>query len=190
MLLAVRPQGQADDAAGGEGIAQCLAEGTAADLLCGFGIVRQKEGDVEDRHQRVEAAEECGRCDGRLKRAELDAFGHLALLAELSLRENLELDGAVGALSHEGRDLLKQHVTRLLRGFQMADLGDEVRRPCRRCGRKTDDGRQCDCLEPADYPVHSSTSYRWGQERMDGNGGADWLSIAILKNETNLRCVQ
>ena len=38
----------------------------------------------------VEAAEEGGGRDGRLERAKLDAFGHLALLAELALRVDLE----------------------------------------------------------------------------------------------------
>src|SRR5690606_4543015 len=139
VLLAVRPQGNAVNAACLEGVTQGLAKLAATDLLCLLVIVRQQERNVEDGHDRVEAAEERSRSNRCFKRAELDALGHLALLAQLALREDLELDGAIGALLDELGDLFEMDMARLLGRLQVTDLGNEVSCPCRRSGHHGSD---------------------------------------------------
>ena len=97
-----------------EGVADGLAERSAADFLSLLVVLRKQIRNVEDRHRRIEAAEEGGGCHGALNGAQLHALGHFALRAELALRIDLELDLAVRAFLDQLGDLLEKDVARLL----------------------------------------------------------------------------
>src|SRR5690606_1408177 len=143
VLLAIRPQRYAMNTTARERITKRLSKRTTANFLSLLVIVRQQERNVENGNDRVEAAEERRRGNRCLKRPKLDTFGHLALLAELALREDLEFHSAIGALRDESRNLFKVHMARLLCSLQVTNLRYEVCCPDGGNCRHTDDTCHC-----------------------------------------------
>jgi hypothetical protein len=128
---AVLGPGEADQPLGRALVEDRLADRTV-EHGAGVLVVAEQEGDVGDQRVGHEVADRAGRGHHQVDRAELRALGHLALAAELEVREQLELVAAAHAL---GDQLL--HVLRAgaVMGLRRETESEAQRGLGRGCGR-------------------------------------------------------
>src|SRR5690606_31052837 len=112
-------------------------------------VGRIDKGHVEDGHGAVERSQEGRRRNRALDDAELYAFVHLARLAELSGREELELHRAIGPFLHQVGNHLQALMPGLLRRFKMTDARRELL-----CLRDASGENRRDCKTENAIPCH------------------------------------
>ena len=112
MAPTVLPPGEPDDALRIELLEQLLADRAVEDAVDMRRILEQ-EGQVENADLGHERAEGAGRDDGHVDRADLQAFDRLALLAELPVGVELDLEGPAAPLLHQFLEPLERDEARM-----------------------------------------------------------------------------
>ena len=135
----------------GEGLAE-----RAVEHVIDRGDVREGEGDVDHADLRIVGREAADRGKGGLDDAVPHLLGDLEVLAELAVREDLDLDLTIGRTLDDVLEHLAERARRVLEGIVIVQM-PKLQHLLRRCDRRADSQSQSQhrrCQEDVTQAFH------------------------------------